>query len=291
MNLNRWRDYLELTKPRINFLVLVTTGVGFLLGSHPPFIFQRFIHTLLGTALTVAGSGVLNQWLERDLDAKMKRTAQRPLPAGRLHPRQALIFGIILSGIGLFYLAFMINFLTSFLGFIAGSTYLFMYTPLKTRTSLNTIVGAIPGAIPPMMGWSAATSQVNFEAWVLFSILFFWQLPHFLSLASLYKDDYAEAGFQMLPSLDLNGGMTIRQIILYTSALMAVSLLPTLKGMTGSVYFFGALFLGLGFLGMGLRCAFLFSKKDKIREAYKGLFHASIIYLPVMLILMVVDKI
>jgi protoheme IX farnesyltransferase len=276
-------------KPRINFLVVLTALIGFFLGSDGTIHYLKLCFMLIGTSLVSAGSAVLNQYLEHESDLKMKRTANRPLPSGRLQPEQALLFGIVLSIAGILILAMKVNLLTSFLSCIALSSYLFLYTPLKSRTSLCTLIGAVPGAIPPMMGWTAATNQVDFGAWVLFSILFLWQLPHFLSLAKIYREDYAEAGLQMLPVVDHEGKLTGQQIILYTLALISVSLLPSLGGVAGSVYFFGALILGILFLALGIRCVF-FSKDGQLHAYYKSLFHASVIYLPMLLILLVIDK-
>ena len=283
------RDYIELTKPRINFLVVLTSLIGFWLGSEKSLDSLKLLFMLLGTALVSGGSGVLNQYLERTSDLKMKRTAHRPLPSGRLQPERALLFGVMLSISGIIILALKVNLLTSFLGSIALSSYLFLYTPLKSRTSLCTLVGAVPGAIPPMMGWTAATDEIGFGAWILFSILFLWQLPHFLSLARIYREDYAGAGLLMLPVLDREGRITGQQIILYTLALISASLLPSLGGVAGIVYFFGALVLGLLFLGLGIRCV-LCSTESKLHSYYKSLFHASIIYLPILLVLLVIDK-
>jgi protoheme IX farnesyltransferase len=281
--------YIELTKPRINFLVVLTALIGFFMGCEGPVNSLKLFFTLIGTALVSGGSGVLNQFLERESDSKMKRTVHRPLPSGRLRPEYALLFGIVLAITGIMILAMKVNLLTSFLSSMALVSYLFFYTPLKSRTSLCTLVGAIPGAIPPMMGWAAATNEIGFGAWVLFSILFLWQLPHFLSLARIYREDYAGAGLQMLPVVDHEGRITGQQIILYTLALISASLLPSLGGVAGYLYFFGALILGILFLGLGIRCIF-FSRESNLRIYYKSLFHASVIYLPLLLILLVIDK-
>ena len=288
-------DFLELTKPRINLLVLVTTWIGYALAPHQLNALGLLLNTLSGTACVVAGAGVLNQYCEWDLDAKMKRTAQRPLPSGRMHPFHALVFGVSLSIFGTLYLALSVNLLTSVLAILASITYVFVYTPLKTRTPLCTLAGAIPGAIPPLIGWAAVENALSFPAWLLFFIMFFWQLPHFLSLAALYRDDYAQAGLRMLSVDDVTGRMTIRQMMHYTLALVIVSLLPTYFGISGLIYFSGALLLGLGLFWIVFRCAFSWadwnqSQDDKalqvLRKNYRVFFHATILYLPTLFILM-----
>lgn len=290
VSFSRWRaqlaDALELTKPGITGLVLVTAAVGFYLGAAGSFDLSLLLHALAGTALLAGGTNALNQYAEREADAQMKRTRERPLPAGRLRPFSALAFATAISLAGAVHLALAVNLLTALLGAAALIVYVFVYTPLKRRTSLCTIVGAVPGAIPPLMGWAAARGELDVLAWVLFAIVFFWQLPHFLAIAWLYRQDYARAGFPMLPVLDPTGSRTARQILLYTLALVVVSLLTTVLGLTGAIYFFGALTLGLGFLGLGVALAFARGGHQARR-----LFLGSVIYLPVLLILMVVDKV
>ncbi len=285
-----WRaqlaDALALTKPGITGLVLVTTAVGFYLGAAGTFDLPLLLHALLGTALLAGGTNALNQYAEREADGQMKRTRARPLPAGRLRPSVALAFATAISLAGAVHLAVAVNLLTALLGAAALVIYVFLYTPLKRRTSLCTIVGAVPGAIPPLMGWAAIRGELDVLAWVLFAIVFFWQLPHFLAIAWLYRQDYARAGFPMLPVLDPTGSRTARQILLYTLALVLVSLLTTVLGLTGAIYFFGALTLGLGFLALGLALAF-----GRGGQQARRLFLGSVIYLPVLLILMVVDKV
>ncbi len=285
-----WRaqlaDALALTKPGITGLVLVTTAVGFYLGAAGTFDLPLLLHALLGTALLAGGTNALNQYAEREADGQMKRTRARPLPAGRLRPSVALAFATAISLAGAVHLAVAVNLLTALLGAAALVIYVFLYTPLKRRTSLCTIVGAVPGAIPPLMGWAAIRGELDVLAWVLFAIVFFWQLPHFLAIAWLYRQDYARAGFPMLPVLDPTGSRTARQILLYTLALVLVSLLTTVLGLTGAIYFFGALTLGLGFLALGLALAF-----GRGGHQARRLFLGSVIYLPVLLILMVVDKV
>ncbi len=282
---SRLSDYWELTKPRLTFLVLVTTFVGFCMGSHAGLDWILLFHTMIATALVAAGAAVVNQFLEVDQDSQMKRTEDRPLPSGRLQAADVLLFGVLLSVIGLLYLLVAINLLTSLLAVITLCSYLFVYTPLKKKTPLCTIVGAIPGAIPPMMGWSAARNSVDAGAWVLFAILFFWQMPHFYALAQIYREDYARAGFPMLSVVDPEGGRVAIQIISHTFFLFLVSTAPTLLRMTGKFYLVGALILSLTFIGFGVHAAIARSPLSS-----KKLFLASIFYLPLLLILMVADK-
>ncbi len=279
-------DLYELTKPGITRLVLITTAVGFYLGSTGSFEFALLFHALFGTALLAAGTNALNQFAERNVDAEMKRTRSRPLPAGRLAGTTAWLFGVGISVVGALYLAFFTNPLTAALGAFALLIYIFVYTPLKKRTWLCTVVGAVPGAIPPMMGWTAVTGSIDVLAWVLFGIVFLWQMPHFFAIGWLYRVDYARAGFPMLPVVDAEGVRTSRQIVLYTVALLAVSLLTSILGLTGALYFFGALTLGLAFLGLGVVLAL-----SRTGAHARRLFLGSVIYLPVLLILMVIDKV
>ena len=278
-------DYYELTKPRMNALVVVTTAVGYFMASRGATDWALLIHTVIGTALTAAGASILNQYVERDLDAKMPRTADRPLPAGRVSPLEALVFAVILSAAGVLYLAGLVNPLAAALAALTLGTYVFMYTPLKTRTSICTVVGAVPGAIPPMIGFAAVDGTLSPGAWALFSILFFWQLPHFLAIAILYKDDYALGGMKMLPVLDPGLGFTGRQIMLWSLALIPVSLFPAITGMNGISYFIAATVLGVLFLACSVKCALTGTRVDARR-----LFFASIIYLPLLLGVMMATK-
>jgi protoheme IX farnesyltransferase len=275
----------ELIKARLSCLVLLTTLVGFYVGSRGTMDYLLMIHTLLGTGLVAGGAAALNQLLERKHDARMRRTEDRPLPSGRLQPDTVLMFGGFCSVAGLVYLALAVNLLTSALGAITLSSYLFVYTPLKRVTSLNTAVGAIPGALPPLMGWTAARGEINAEGWSLFAILFFWQLPHFLAIAWMYRDDYAAAGFKMLPVFDAGGQRTGRQTVSHTLGLLPVSLCPFLFQLAGVVYLAGALVLSTAFLWHAIQ----FSRELTLARARK-LFYASIIYLPLLLGLMVWDK-
>lgn len=281
----RAMDFFELTKPRVVTMVLITTFVGFYLGiSRAPDYFC-LLHTLIGTALAGGGTLALNQYLEREADAKMERTKMRPLPDGRLQPGEALTFGVFITISGLLYLALAVNPLSSVVTGAIVASYLFAYTPLKMKTSLCSVVGAIPGALPPVIGWAAARNSIDLEAWVLFAIMFLWQMPHSLAIGWLYREDYARAGFRLLPVLDPQGKSTGRQIVSNCLALLTVGLIPTLIGFTGSVYFFSALVLGVMFLWYGMDLARLCS-----REAARRLLFASLVYLPVLLVVMALDK-
>ncbi len=275
----------ELIKARLTFLVLLTTLVGFYVGYEGAINYILLFHTLLGTALVASGAAALNQLLEWEHDAKMRRTEDRPLPSGRLRPETVLIFGGVCAGIGMIYLAFTVNLMTSLLGAMTFVSYLFIYTPLKRVTSLNTVVGAIPGALPPLMGWVAARGEISIAGWSLFAILFFWQLPHFLAIAWIYREEYANAGFIMLPVVDPQGHRTARQAVSHTLGLLPISLCPFLFKLTGPIYLIGALILGAGFLGFAIQ----FSRHLTIQRA-RHLFCASILYLPLLLGLMVFDK-
>ncbi len=276
----------ELIKARLTFLVLLTTAVGFYLGERGPVNFTLMIHTLAATTLLAGGASALNQLLEREHDAKMRRTKDRPLPSGRLQPDTVLIFGGITSAIGMIYLALAVNLLTAVLGAVTLASYVFIYTPLKRVTSLNTAIGAIPGALPPLMGWTAARGEMSAEGWVLFAILFFWQLPHFYAIAWIYRDEYAKAGFVMLPVIDPQGSKTSKQAVSHTLGLLPLSLCPYIFHMVGPVYFVGALILGSAFLFFAIR----FARELTIPRA-RQLFYISILYLPLLLGLMVLDKV
>ena len=276
--------YLELTKPRITFLVVITAAAGFCLGSRTGVNFTHLLYLSAAIALLCSGIGTLNQYIERDLDGLMFRTRSRPLPAGRIQSGRALAFGVILSLAGLATLAVLVNWITAGLGILTLAAYLFGYTPLKTRSSLSTVVGAFPGAMPPMIGWAAATGKIGIEGLVLFAILFLWQFPHFLAIAWMYRDDYARAGIKMLPVVEPDGRVTGQQIVSYTLMLLPVSLLPGLVNLAGSVYMLGALGLGVIFLYFGARAAVIRSKWQARR-----LLQASVLYLPALFILMVLN--
>ena len=271
-------DLGELTKLRLSFLVLLTTLVGFLLGWRGPMDYVLLGSTLLGTALSAAGASALNQWLERDLDALMPRTADRPLPARRMHPSDALLFGLLCCVSGVVILGCFANLLTAFLAALTIIIYAALYTPCKRITELNTLIGAIPGALPPLLGWTAATDQTGLGGWILFLILWFWQMPHFLAIAWLYRDQYAAAGFKMLTTRDSEGWATSWQTLIYSAALLAVSLLPGTVGMASPYYFFAALALGASMMYLSIEFI-----RNRNTPSARRLFFASIIYLPLLL--------
>ena len=282
----RAADFVLLTKPRVVLMVLVTTLVGFHIGSAGATDPLRLLHALIGTGLAAAGSLALNQFLERDVDARMERTRRRPLPDKRLRPAEAVYFGAALTAAGPAYLGLTTNGLSAAVVTVTAVSYLLAYTPLKRRSSLCTVLGAIPGALPPVAGWAAARGEFGLGAWVLFGILFLWQLPHTLAIAWVYRRDYARADLRVLPVVDPEGGSTSRQVLVNCLALLAVGLLPSLVGMTGPLYFLGALLLGTGMLVCGLGLALTRSAGDARRLVY-----ASIVYLPALFILMAIDKI
>ena len=280
-----WRDYLELTKPRLSALVLVTTGAGFWLGMQQPQRLWSLGPAMLGTALVIGGANALNQWSERSLDALMHRTRSRPLPSGRLDPVSACRFGIALSMAGVVLLALAVNWLSALLAAVSWASYVLVYTPLKRRTPFCTLVGAVPGALPPIIGWASARGTLGVEAWTLFTILFLWQLPHFLALAVMFRDDYERAGFRMLTSLEPGGEITARQMVLYGLALLPVSLFPTLVGLAGRMYFYSAMGLGSLFLALAVRAAW-----DRSPQSARQLFLASVLYLPVLLSVLALNR-
>ena len=280
----RFADFFELTKPRITFLVLVTAAVGYTVGLSGPFEPAVFAALIGGTALVSGGASALNQYWEREADGRMHRTRSRPLPSGRVAPGDALALGLFLSAAGLGLLA-SINGLTYFLGIAALGSYVVVYTPLKRVTSLCTVVGALPGAIPPLMGWAAARGSLTSGGWALFAILFLWQLPHFLAIGWIYREDYARGGFPMLTVMDPDGRSTARQMILYCAALLPVTLAAGALSHAGVVYLTGAVALGFAFLAGSVRFAW-----TKSIPAARRLFLISIVYLPALLALMVFDR-
>lgn len=279
------RDYVELTKPRIVLMVLLTTLAGSYMGAAGALDWILLVNAVLGTGLVVGSANALNQLFERDADAKMHRTRNRPLPAGRLEGQEAFVFGLGMALVGLLYLGLLVNPLTALLALASWANYLFFYTPLKRRTSTSTLVGAISGALPPVIGWAAVRNEVSPGSLALFSILFLWQLPHFLAIAWMYREDYARAGFPMLPVRDADGSRTGHQILVYCMALVPVSLIPTILGLAGRFYFFGVLALTLVFMGFGVRTAV-----RRSTLCARHLFLASLLYLPGLLALMMVDK-
>jgi protoheme IX farnesyltransferase len=279
-------DLVALTKPRVLVMVLVTTLVGYDVGLTGSADYLRMIHLLIGTLLAAGGALVLNQYWERDIDARMDRTRARPLPAGRLQPLEALLFGVALTLLGTAYLAALVGALAALVTATTAILYLFAYTPLKQRTALCTLVGAVPGALPPVAGWAAARGDVTLGAWVVFGVLFLWQLPHTLSIARLYRDDYARAGVRVLPVIDPDGASTERQIVLACLALLAVSLLPAVIGWSGPIYLAGALALGLAFAAVGIAQALAPSARAARRVLLVSLF-----YLPLLLGLLAFDRV
>jgi protoheme IX farnesyltransferase len=283
---SRANAYVALTKPDVSFLVLMTTAAGFYMGSRGAVDWLHLMQTVFATLLIAAGTATLNHYIERDSDRYMRRTASRPLPSGQVQPREALWFGVILSIAGAVDLYFTAGILASALGILTSLSYLLAYTPLKKRTVWATAVGAFPGAIPPMIGWVAATGTLDRGAWLLFAILFLWQFPHFYAIAWMYREDYARAGILMLPVVDREGTRTFRQIILTAVALVGVSLLPAVMGLAGVHYFFGALVVSTALVQV---CLWAASSRSNARA--KWLMHATVLHIPVLLGLMIADKI
>jgi heme o synthase len=276
--------YLELAKLRILSMTMIMAALGFFVGTHGVDSISRLFLTLLGVGCATGGATALNNYIERDLDAMMARTRNRALPAGLIEPQRALAFGVGLVLLGVLTLALMVNLLTGFLVLLAGFLYVLVYTPLKRITWLNTSLGAIPGAIPPMAGWAAATGRIDPGAWVLFAILFVWQHPHFYAIAWMFRDDYRAAGFKMLPVVERSGERMFRQTIAFSVLLVVVSLLPTIVGIAGTTYFFGAFLSGFLLLAIALR----FARERELTDA-RRLLKATVIYLPVLLILIILD--
>ena len=272
-----WADYLQLTKPRLNLLVVLTTLAGFYLGMDDQSLLVTLVHTVVGTTLVAGGASVLNQLWEKDTDRLMRRTRKRPLPSERLQPRPALWFGLALVALGLAQLWAFANPLTAGVALATVLSYVIVYTPLKLVSSLSTIVGAVPGALPPLIGWAAATGTLSLGGWVLFGIVFLWQMPHFLAIAWMHRDDYASAGMPLLPVIEPDGRSTGRQAVLYAAATIPVSLLPTLIGLAGPRYLVAALVLGIVVLWL----AFTFAT-TRTQATARRLFFATIIYLPLL---------
>ena len=277
--------YVVLTKPDVTFLVVITTLAGFYLGSNGPIEWGALLSTVCATMLVAGGTAALNQYVERDLDAVMRRTAARPLPTGQLRPRDALIFGVLTIVGGAAWLALAANMLAALVALTTTVLYLGLYTPLKKRTPLSTAVGAIPGALPPLIGWAAAHGSLSLGGWILFAILFFWQFPHFMSIAWMYREDYARAGIRMLPVVDRDGNSTFRQIICTSAILVWVSALPSVIGMAGIRYFFLALVLGMILLQVSL-----WANRSRTNVRAKWLMHATVAHIPLLLIFLVLDK-
>jgi heme o synthase len=281
----RLTAFVELTKPRIAFLLVLTSAAGFYLGSTGSFDWILFVNSVIAITLLAFGVATLNQYWERDLDQLMKRTATRPLPTKKVTSHEALVFGIAQCVIAEVYLALAVNVLTAILGLVVIVGYVFVYTPLKTRTSASTAIGALPGALPPLMGWTAATNEISITAWALFAMQFLWQFPHFLAIAWMYRDEYAKAGILMLPVVEPEGKITARQIVMFAIMLLPVSLAPFFFGVSGMIFLVGASLLGIWILWASIRVA-----RTKTNESAKKLLLVSVIYLPLLFILMVADK-
>jgi len=280
--------YVELTKPRIAFLLVLTAAAGFYMApSQAAANLTVFIHSMVGISLLAFGVATLNQFIERETDALMKRTATRPLPTGKIDAKSAFIFGLILCLASEFYLAYFVNVLTAALGLVVIIGYVLMYTPLKLKTTASTAIGAVPGAMPPLMGWTSANDNSGdlVGAGILFLILFLWQFPHFLAIATMYRDEYAQAGIKMLPAVEADGRVTARQIVLFTILLIPISLAPVFFGMSGFIYAIAAVVLGVWFLMASFKAA-----KSKSVESARKLLLVSVLYLPLLFLLMVLDK-
>ncbi len=274
--------FLELTKPRIAFMLVLTSAAGFYLGSKGNFEFLLFINSIIGITLLAFGVATLNQFIERRTDALMERTANRPIPTGKVSPTEALVFGLILTVSAEIYLAFLVNPLTAVLGLVVIVGYVLLYTPLKTKTSASTAIGAIPGAMPPLMGWTASANEITLGAWVLFALLFLWQFPHFLAIAWMYKEQYRKAGILMLPVVEKEGKLTAIQIVTFTLMMLPISIAPFFIGVAGYVYLVGASVLGIWFLITSIKTA-----RAKSVEQARKLLLVSVLYLPVIFALMV----
>jgi len=285
-NAGRTGDYVTLAKPRLNMLVVATTLAGYYMATPHGLGWALLLHTLVGTALVASGASAFNQLLEIEADGLMRRTRARPLPSGRIEPKKARIFALVLSIAGLAQLALAVNLLAAGVALVTLLTYTVFYTPLKKRTSLATVVGGIPGALPPMIGWAAVRNNLSMEAWILFGIVFLWQMPHFLAIAWMYREDYKRAGFPLLPIVEPDGASTGRQAVIYAAALLPLSLAPTAVAMTGDLYLAGAGVMGLVFLALAARFAWLRTTLDARR-----LFFGSILYLPLLWILMVFNRV
>ena len=282
----RTSDLINLTKPKITSLVLFTTFVGFYTGIDGSIPLLPLFHTLAGTALIAGGAGAFNMYIERQLDVLMKRTSLRPLAAGRLQPGVALVFALAISIGGFVYLYFQVNHLTSMLSAVIFAAYLILYTPLKTRTWICTFVGAVPGALPVVLGWAAANNTISYEAWILFAIVFLWQMPHFYAIGWMHREDYKRAGFSLLPAIDHSGRRISRQALLFIVLLVIAASLPYLVGTAGAVYLIGATVAGITFLAFGLHFV-----RSLTTGSARLLFLASALYLPLLLTFLILNKI
>jgi heme o synthase len=282
---SRTADFAALAKPRLNMLVVASALAGYIMGTTDGFSAVPLVATLAGTGFVAGGASAFNQLLERDLDGLMRRTRMRPLPDRRLQPLEAAMFGVLITLTGLLILAAFANLLAAGVALVTHLSYVLVYTPLKRRSSFGTVIGAIPGALPPVIGWTAARGALSSEAWTLFGIVFLWQLPHFLAIAWMYREDYARAGYPMLPVIEPDGRSTARQSLIYATALLPLSLAPTLLGLAGNLYFAGVLALGVAFIYLTYR----FVRTRAVRDA-RAVFFGSILYLPLVWILMIADK-
>ena len=279
------KHYIALTKPRITWLILMSTGMGYYFGLTGPFDLLTLLHTILGTGLIASGTAALNQWYERDADARMRRTSQRPLPAGLMAPPNALAFGLALSVLGFFELGLGVNWLSAGLGLFTLVTYLCLYTPLKRISPIATTIGAIPGAMPPLIGFAAASGTLNAQAWALYAILFLWQFPHFYAIAWMYREDYGRAGIKMLPVVEPDGDSTVRQMLIFSLLLIPVSILPRFLDMTGNFYLAGTLIAGVAFVAACVRMS-----NDRSLLRARNVLLVSVIYLPVLYGLLLLDR-
>ncbi len=277
--------FVELTKPRIAFLLVLTSAAGFYLGTTGTFDVALFANSMIAITLLAFGVATLNQFWERDIDPLMTRTANRPLPAKKVSSTEALVFGLAQCVIAELYLLFFVNPLTALLGLVVIVGYVLVYTPLKTRTSASTAIGALPGALPPLMGWTAAANDITLGAWALFAMQFLWQFPHFFAIAWMYKEEYAKAGILMLPVVEPDGKLTFRQIVMFAIMLVPVSLAPFFFNISGKIFLVGAIILGIWFLWASIQAA-----RSKTKEKAKKLLLVTVIYLPLLFILMVADK-
>jgi protoheme IX farnesyltransferase len=282
----RTSDYVTLAKPRLNLLVVATTLAGYYMASPRGAGWMLLVHTLVGTALVASGASAFNQLLEIEADGLMRRTRARPLPSGRMAPARARLFALVLSVLGVAELAIFVNWLAAAVALVTLLTYTVFYTPLKKRTSLATVVGGVPGALPPMIGWAAVRQNLSIEAWILFGIVFLWQMPHFLAIAWMYREDYRRAGFPLLPIVEPDGASTGRQAVIYAAALLPLSLAPTAAGMSGGLYLAGAVVMSTAFLALAVRFAW-----HRETPNARRLFFGSILYLPLLWILMVVTRV
>ena len=281
---NIYAAFIELTKPRITFLILVSTALGYYLGNTGQFELFNFLITIIGTTMLAGGAGAINHYIEKDLDMLMERTKSRPIPAGLISSQTALYFGIIQSFLGFGLLLAFVNMLTALLGLLTIVLYIFVYTPLKMITWLNTTIGAVPGALPALGGWAASANELNPNAWILFAILFLWQHPHFYAIALMCKEDYKKAGFKMLPVIEEDNNRTNRQIIWHAFLLIPVSLFFVVTGVLGSIYFWGAAILGVVYLLSGIPLL----RESSVKNA-KLLLRTSVLYLPLLLVIILID--